>query len=265
MRRTTLLLLLALALSPVAGWGQTKLVILHTNDVHSQVEPTKDDLGGMVRMATYINHIRATEKHVLLLSAGDFFQGTPYFNLFFGRVEIELMNAMHYDAACLGNHEFDYGMDTLAQRLHEARFPILTANYDVSHTPLRNHVKPYTIIQRGDIRIGIIGIGVDLASCAFDHLWDSLAIADPIAAANTWAKQLKNEAHCHLVVCLSHIGHEGDFTLAENSSDIDIIIGGHTHCLLQETRKNRNGTNIPIVQAGKSGLLIGKIEVWIDP
>ncbi|MDR2362006.1 MAG: metallophosphatase [Prevotellaceae bacterium] len=265
MRRTTLLLLLTLALSPVGGWAQTKLVILHTNDVHSQVEPAANGLGGMVRMATYVNDIRATEDHVLLLSAGDFFQGTPYFNLFFGRVEIELMNAMRYDAACLGNHEFDYGMDTLAQRLREARFPIVTANYDVSRTPLRDHVEPYTIIDRGGIRIGVIGIGVDLSSCAFDYLWNGMTIADPIATANALAKQLKNEEHCHLVVCLSHIGHEDDFTLAENSSDIDIIIGGHTHHYLQEVRKNRNGINIPVVQAGKSGLQAGKIEVWINP
>ncbi|MDR1681349.1 MAG: metallophosphoesterase [Prevotellaceae bacterium] len=260
MKRTILLVWIALAAAP-CGWGQTKLTILHTNDVHSQVEPVPSDSGGIVRAATYINRVRATEAHVLLLSAGDFFQGTPYFNLFFGKIEIELMNAMRYDAACLGNHEFDYGLDTLAQRLREARFPVVAANYDVSRTPLRDRVEPYTIIERGGIKIGVLGIGVELSTCSFGHLWRGMTISDPVAAANTVAKYLKDKEHCRLVICLSHIGHEDDFRLAESSRDIDIIIGAHTHRRLQEWRKNQDDKEIPIVQAGKSGLFVGRIDV----
>ncbi|MDR0666994.1 MAG: metallophosphatase [Prevotellaceae bacterium] len=263
MKKNLLLLLILSAVAP-CGWGQTKLTILHTNDVHSQIEPAPSDSGGMVRAATYINEVRATEKNVLLLSAGDFFQGTPYFNLFFGKIEIELMNAMRYDAACLGNHEFDYGMDTLARRLQEAAFPIVTANYDVSQTPLRGQVKPYVIIERDGIKIGIIGIGVDLTDCSFGHLWRGMQISEPIAVANALAAQLKREEHCRLVVCLSHLGHEDDFRLAETSRDIDLIIGGHTHRRVQEVRKNRNGRDVPVVQTGKSGLFVGRIEVIVD-
>jgi 5'-nucleotidase len=217
----------------------------------------------MVRAAAYINEVRATEKNVLLLSAGDFFQGTPYFNLFFGKVEIELMNVMRYDAACLGNHEFDYGMDTLAVRLRDARFPVLAANYDVRQTPLRDIVEPYTIIEKDGVKVGVVGIGIVLDEWSFEHLWRGMLIDDPIATANRVARYLKATEHCDLVICLTHIGHEDDFKLAENSRDIDLIIGGHTHKIIQELRKNLAGKDVPIVQTGKAGFFVGRIDVTI--
>jgi 5'-nucleotidase len=262
MKKITLLLLL-ICWHAASGFAQSKhITILHTNDVHSQVEPNKDNIGGMVRIATYIQQVRATEENVLLLSAGDMFQGTPYYNLFFGAVEIELMNAMGYDFACLGNHEFDNGIDSLVKRLQEANFEIITANYDVSKTALRRLVKPYAIVEKGGFKIGIVGVGTDLAPVSFGKNWEGIVINDPVETANTIAKQLK-EQHCDLVICLSHIGYEDDIKLAENSRNIDLIIGGHSHTFLEkpDVRKNLDGKDVPITQTGGNGKYIGRIDI----
>jgi 5'-nucleotidase len=248
------------------GFAQSRhITILHTNDVHSQVEPTKNNTGGMARMAAYIRQVRAAEENVLLLSAGDMFQGTPYYNLFFGAVEIELMNAMGYDLACLGNHEFDNGIDSLVKRLREANFEIITANYDVSKTALHGMVKPYKVLERGGIKIGIVGVGTDLRPVSFDKNWAGIVISDPVETANRVAKQLK-EQHCDLIICLSHIGYEEDIKLAENSRYIDLIIGGHSHTFLEkpDVRKNLEGKDVPITQTGSNGKFVGRVEVSIQ-
>ncbi|MDR3133836.1 MAG: metallophosphatase [Prevotellaceae bacterium] len=261
MKKTFLLLLIGWY--AVSGFAQSKqITIIHTNDVHSQVEPDKNNRGGMVRMATYIQQVRAEEENVLLLSAGDIFQGTPYYNLFFGAVEIELMNAMGYDFACLGNHEFDNGIDSLVKRLQEAKFGIITANYDVSETALRPFVKPYAIVEKGGFKIGIVGVGTDLTPVSFGKNWEGIVISDPVETANAMAKQLK-EQHCDLVICLSHIGYEEDVKLAENSRNIDLIIGGHSHTFLEtpDVRKNLDGKDVPVTQTGGNGKYIGRITV----
>ena len=224
MKKYTLLFFLIFCISFCFAQGETKITILHTNDVHSQVEPTASDKGGMVRAATYIEQVRAEEKNVLLFSAGDFFQGTPYFNLFYGVVEIELMNAMRYDAVCLGNHEFDNGIDSLAKRLQAANFPVVTANYDVSQTPLRDLVKPYIIIEKYGLKIGVFGIGVLLNAFSLDKNWKGMLISEPIETANTVAKTLKENENCDLIICLSHLGYSDDIQLSEHSRNIDIII-----------------------------------------
>ncbi len=265
--KTIKLVILILLWSTNICRAQTKHVtILHTNDVHSQIEPIVNGLGGIVRAATYINEVRAVEKNVLLLSAGDFFQGTPYFNLFFGKIEIELMNAMRYDVACLGNHEFDYGLDTLAKRLREAQFTTVSANYDVSRTLLHDLVKPYTIIEKGGLKIGIVGIGLEFGYMVLPRHWSGLQIANPVETANIFAKQLKETDHCDIVVCLSHIGYEDDIKLAENSHHIDVIIGGHSHTLLEQAdiRKNLDGKDVTIVQTGSKGLYVGRVDISTD-
>ncbi|MDR3351061.1 MAG: metallophosphatase [Prevotellaceae bacterium] len=262
MKKLSLLLLLICGYAAF-GLAQGKhITILHTNDVHSQVEPDKNNMGGMVRMATYIRQVRAAEENVLLLSAGDMFQGTPYYNLFSGAVEIELMNAMGYDLACLGNHEFDNGIDSLVKRLQEAKFKIITANYDVSETALRPLVKPYAILEKGGFKIGVVGVGTDLSPVSFGKNWEGIVISDAVEAANTIAKQLK-EQHCDLVLCLSHIGYEEDIKLAENSRNIDLIIGGHSHTFLEkpDIRKNLDGKDVPITQTGGNGKYIGRIDI----
>jgi 5'-nucleotidase len=265
MKTQHLLLILLTVLAGTAFAQNKHLTILHTNDVHSNVEPNNKNLGGMVRAATYINEVRAAEKNVLLLSAGDFFQGTPYFNLFYGIVEIELMNAMRYDAACLGNHEFDNGIDSLAKYLGMARFDIVTANYDMSSTPLRHLVKPYIIIEKEGLKIGITGVGTPLDDNSRPGNWAGMRINNPVETANHMAAILKEEEHCDLVICLTHIGYDADIVLAENSRNIDVIIGGHSHTVLKEAdvRKNLDGKDVPITQTGKDGLYVGRIDISI--
>jgi 5'-nucleotidase len=250
----------------LCGFAQGKhITILYTNDVHSQVEPGKSNAGGMVRMATYVNRVRAAEKDVLLLSAGDMFQGTPYYNVFFGAVEIELMNAMGYDLSCLGNHEFDNGLDSLAKRLREAKFKIITANYDVSATVLRDMVKPYAIIEKGGFKIGIIGVGTDLAPLSFSKNWAGIIISDPLETVQAITGALK-EQHCDLIICLSHLGYEEDVKLAEHSRNIDLIIGGHSHTFLEkpDVRKNLDGKDVPVTQTGSNGKYIGRADISMN-
>lgn len=255
------------------GYSQNKhVVILHTNDVHSQMEPIKSgkekNRGGLIRLAAAINEIRSENENVLLLDAGDFWQSTSYFNLFYGKVDIELMNEMHYDAAVLGNHQFDLGIDTLVKRIKEANFPILAANYDLSNSPLKEITKPYIIIERGGLRFGIIGICVDLETLVSDASHLGLSYLDPIPIVNELAKKLKTEDKCNVIVVLSHLGYQmnnaiDDIKLAENSENVDIIIGGHSHTLPKDVSNayNKKGKEVIIRQMRKSGIYLGRIDI----
>ncbi|MDR2840150.1 MAG: metallophosphatase, partial [Paludibacter sp.] len=254
---------------------QTKhIVVLHTNDTHSQVEPTdagakEPNMGGYARRMGVIDSVRAVEPNVLLLDAGDYFQGSPYFNFFNGRVEIAAMNRMRYDAATLGNHEFDNGLDTLAAVLKLANFPVVCANYELSNTPIASEVKPYIVIERFGLRIGIFGLTVNPKGLVFDKNYEGIVYNDPIEAANKTAKILKKKKKCDLIICLSHLGSvkEGlevsDYDLANNSEYIDVILGGHTHTLLDDntTAQNKLGKAVLISQMGKSGLYLGRIDL----
>lgn len=262
-----LLALTMVACQPAAD----HLVILHTNDTHSQVMPNGKDMGGYARRMGLIAEERAKEPNLLLLDAGDFCQGTPYFNFFHGRVEIEALNRMGYDAATLGNHEFDNGLDTLAEVLKLAKFPIVCANYDVKGTPLESIVKPYTIIRRAGLKIGIFGIGVSPFSLISEKNFEPIKFLEPYAMAQKTADELRAKG-CDVVVCLSH---QGTYALSEgayNDADmcaatrgIDIIIGGHTHKILPNERvKNADGEDIPLVQMGKSGTNLGKITLSLE-
>lgn len=246
------------------------LTILHTNDTHSQVEPLEDgkrdaNCGGYARRMGLITQERTIDPNLLLFDAGDFSQGTPYFNFYHGRIEIDAMNRMGYDAITLGNHEFDYGVDTLATILKESLFPIVCANYDVTNSPLENIVKPYTIIQRKNLRIGVFGIGVNPQGLISEKNFLPLQYLDPIETAQKTANLLKEQKHCDLVICLSHQGtHYGDTELAQSTRNIDIIIGAHTHKIVENMYiKNLNGDSILLSQMGKSGARIGKILVEI--
>ena len=266
-----LLPLLCLAVSLSAQ----DLVILHTNDIHSQMEPQTAGavagLGGAERRAAYIAQVRKEHPgKVILLDAGDYNQGTPYFNLFGGVMEMKIMNALRYDVAALGNHEFDNGQKDLAKRLSKARFPTVCANYDFSRTPLKRQVKPYTIIKRNGYKIGVIGVTVYLKGVVSQEAVAGLEFENPIPLVNTWADYLKNTKCCDLVICLSHLGYgegsaerPGDVRLAEQSRNVDVIIGGHSHTFLEEPdmRKNAEGREVMIVQTGSRGVNVGKIEV----
>jgi 5'-nucleotidase len=261
-----------------AGPAMTKLTILHTNDVHSRVEPFPMDggryqgMGGAVRRAGLIQSIRKSEEHVLLFDSGDIFQGTPYFNFYGGELEFKLMSQMRYDAATIGNHDFDAGIDGLYKQLPHANFPFVCANYDFSDTIMNGNVKPYLTKQRGDIKIGILGVGIELNGLVPKALYKDTQYLDPIAKANEYATHLKYEEKCDLVICLSHLGYQynhnrvSDIVLAQSSENIDIILGGHTHTFLEEPHilANAKGDPVWINQVGWGGIMLGRIDVLFE-
>ena len=253
------------------------LTILHTNDTHSQVEELEEGkrdefCGGYTRRMGVIAQERKVDPNLLLFDAGDFCQGTPYFNFYPGRIEVDAMNRMGYDAVMLGNHEFDNGVDTLAAILQGAHFPIVCANYDVKGSALEGLVIPYTIIRRQNLRIGVFGIGVDPTGLVAERNFAPLQYFDPIATAQDVANTLKNKKKCDVVVCLSHQGThpstEGklsDVELAQATRNIDIIIGAHTHKIRTNLYiPNLVGDSVFLAQMGKSGARLGKIQVEIS-
>ena len=265
-----------LALSLCACTRQpVTLTILHTNDTHSQVEPLEagvknGDCGGYARRMGFIAQEREQDPELLLFDAGDFWQGTPYFNIYKGDVEIDAINQMGYDAVTLGNHEFDNGVSMLAEKLSELQCPVVCANYDVEDSPLEGIVKPYIILHRKGLKIGVFGLGVDPKGLITDVNFAPLKYLDPIQKGNETADFLKEKENCDVVICLSHIGtlqNDGvpcDSVLISNSRNIDLVIGGHTHQLFENHKvTNLDGDSILSVQMLKSGIYVGKIELKI--
>lgn len=256
---------------------QTKedLVLLCTNDTHSQVEvcganmKKMSGLGGYEYRASAIDSIRCANPDLLLFDAGDFSQGTPYFNLYKGRVEVLAYNKMQYDAVTLGNHEFDNGIDSLAARLREATFKVVCTNYEVSGTPLEGVVKKTVIFSRAGWKIGVIGLGVNPEGLILKSNFGDVQYLEPIAVANHYADSLKQHCGCDVVVALSHLGSAYDTEniepcdeyLAQNSSSIDIIMGGHTHKQVCKKCVNLKGDSVLLIQSGKSGAYLGKVKL----
>lgn len=256
----------------------TKLVILHTNDTHSNIDPFPKnhqkypDMGGASRRAALVKSIRNAEPNVLLLDAGDIFQGTPYFNKFKGVLEMKLMSEMNYDVATLGNHDFDIGMNGYVKAKENGTFDVVNANYDLSATCLKEIVKPYKILKRGGLKIGIFGVGVDLKGLVAVENWQGLIYRDPVPVAQQMADQLKKKG-CDYIICLSHLGYEypttdqvSDKVLAAKTSNIDLIIGGHTHTFLPKAEEiiNTSGEKTLVNQVGYGGLQLGRIDVHFD-
>jgi 5'-nucleotidase len=255
-----------------------KIIILHTNDVHSHIDPFPDNdpkypgLGGVERRAALINEIRAKEKNVLLLDAGDIFQGTPYFNMYGGEIEMKLMTEMRYDASAIGNHDFDGGLENLAKQLQHADFPLLCANYDFMGTPMEGKTLPYKIFEKEGVRVGVFGIGIELAGLVDSRLYGKTQYLDPIIKSAEMAHTLKNDEKCDIVVCLSHLGYKyenekvSDIILAKKSANIDVIIGGHTHTFLDKPviLKNRDGRDVYVAQVGWAGIRLGKITIYTN-
>ncbi len=253
----------------------SSLTILHTNDVHSRIEAFPQDgsryagLGGAAKRAALIDKLRKENEHVLLLDAGDMFQGTPYFNFFGGELEFKLMSQMKYDAATIGNHDFDAGIDSLGKQSELASFELINCNYDFSNTVMNGRVKPYKVYQKGDIKVGVLGVGIELDSLVPKSLYKETQYADPIKQANKYAKILKKELGCHYVICLSHLGYKyredkmSDHDLAAQSRDIDLILGGHTHTFLDKPTVigNQLGKQVHINQVGWAGILLGQMQV----
>ena len=250
------------------------LVILHTNDTHSHIDPIRSGaeagMGGVIERAAYVDSVRAAvgKGKVLLVDAGDFSQGSSYFTLLKGDVEVDVMNAMRYDVTCLGNHEFDNGLDELARRVKRLDCPMVCSNYDFRNPELEKLIKPYCILRRGGMKIGFIGLLTDITVVVDRYIADQIGYLDPVETVNKYASFLKNEKHCDMVVCLSHLGYEGDFftdpELVRGIADVDIVIGGHSHTFLERAvfEKDRTGKDIPIVTDGCWGLYVGKIDVY---
>jgi 5'-nucleotidase len=254
----------------------TRLTILHTNDVHSRLDPFPMDggknqgLGGVAARADLIKKIRSEEQHVLLLDAGDIFQGTPYFNLYKGEPEMKAMAAMNYDAVTMGNHDFDGGLENFATQLQFANFPVLLCNYDFSATPMESKYEPYKIFNKGKLKIGVTGLGIEMKGLVPDALYGNTKYLDPVANLNRTAEKLKKEKGCDLVICLSHLGYKygpaenkiSDVLLAKETEYVDLIIGGHTHTFLDAPvlAKNKNGADILINQVGWAGIILGRLD-----
>ena len=254
------------------------ITILHTNDVHSHIEPFEKDhaqfpgMGGAARRYTLIEEIRKENKNTLLLDAGDIFQGTPFFNFYGGELEFKLMSKMGYDAATIGNHDFDNGIDGLYAQLPHAEFQFLSANYDFSNTVLDGQVKPYQVFLRDGIKIGVFGLGIELEGLVGKDLYKETEYLDPLEIAQETVKKLKEDEKCDLVICLSHLGYNyrsekiSDMKLAQQTKDIDLIIGGHTHTFLPKPTlaQNSEGNNVIINQVGWAGVNLGRIDFYLD-
>ncbi len=277
----------ASALVAVSSYGLTAfasvphkkhITILHTNDTHSHIEPFPEsdtrnaNRGGVARRATVIEQIRKENPNTLLLDAGDMFQGTPYFNFFGGELEFRLMSMLGYDAATIGNHEFDNGIDGLHAQLPHASFDLVSSNYDFKNTLLNGKVKPYRIINKDGIKIGIFGLGVELDGLVNKNMYKETQYLDPIEITQDMVRILKEENNCSLVVCLSHLGYEykndtiSDLKVAQQTTGIDLIIGGHTHTFLPKPTlvKNKNGKEMLINQVGFGGINLGRIDFYFD-
>ena len=245
---------------------QDHLTILHTNDTHSQIEPKANGQCGYARRMGLIEKERQADANLLLVDAGDFCQGTPYFNIYHGRVEIDAMNRMGYDAVTLGNHEFDNGLDTLAVIIKGARFPFVCANYDFTGTALEGLVKPYTVLSKGGLKVGVFGLGCDPKGLIAEKNFLPAQYNDPYPVAQAVTDELRAKG-CDIVVCLSHMGTYGkapedvcDVNLAAQTRGIDVIIGGHTHKLYDHLKvANLDGDSIPVCQMSKGGAYLGKI------
>ncbi len=281
---------LAATLAPSLMFGETssfleapssrKLTILHTNDQHSRIEPfdasyTKNpNQGGFARRAALVQKIRKEEKNVLLLDSGDTFQGTPYFNFFGGELEFKLMSMMGYDASTMGNHDFDNGLEGFKKVLHNAKFPFLCANYDFKNTMLEGLTQPYKVFDKNGIRVGIFGVGIQLAGLVGKKQYGETEYLDPVEISQHYADLLREEKKCDLVICLSHLGYDydkefnkiSDKHLAAKTEGIDVILGGHTHTFLPEPQvfQNKAGKNMLVNQVGWAGLLLGKIDFYFD-
>ncbi|NBU82154.1 MAG: bifunctional metallophosphatase/5'-nucleotidase [Flavobacteriaceae bacterium] len=269
-----------MALSSFKNLDTKHLTILHTNDVHSYIDPfppthpKNPNMGGVARRAALIETIRKENPNVLLLDAGDIFQGTPYFNYYGGELEFKLMSMMKYDLATIGNHDFDNGIEGLFNQLPNASFEFINANYDFKNTIMNGHVKPYKIVHKDGIKVGVFGIGIELDSLVDKKNYKETVYHDPVTISQDMARILKQEQNCDLVICLSHIGYQyknepnkiSDVKLAALTQDIDLIIGGHTHTFLDKPTilKNAVGKDVLVNQVGCYGINLGRIDFYFD-
>lgn len=281
MKKTIIAALLCLVSTTVTLAQGKQLVILHTNDTHSTVYPLNPTLGdtlvagrgGYLRRMKMIEEERAKAPKLLLIDSGDFSQGSPYYNLYQGEVEVKLMNMMKYDAATIGNHEFDFGLENMAKLFKMAEFPILCANYDFTGTVVEGLVQPYTIIKRDGVKIGLFGICPPLKGLVFDHNCEGVKYLDPATEAQRWTDYLRNVKKCDLVICISHLGWEmgkkvddDDNRVIAKTRGIDLVLGGHSHTYFPSLKyiTDLDGKQVPVDQNGKHAVYVGKVILNLD-
>lgn len=277
--RKTVVLYMLLLFMAVGAYAQKHLEVLHTNDTHSCIMPLNPNLadtavagrGGFLRRVAMIKEERAKNPDLLLIDSGDFSQGSPFYTMFKGDVEVGLMNLMGYDAVTIGNHEFDFGLENMARIFKMAKFPVVCANYDFTGTCVDGLVKPYVIIKRNGLKIGLFGLSpqleglVDLSKCK------GVTYLDPIEVGNRVAAELKHDKKCDVVICVSHLGwlrpdEMGDQKLLACSKDIDLVLGGHSHSYFKALRyvNNADGKAVPVDQNGKNAMYVGKLMLSFD-
>lgn len=263
--------------APDSAQKTKQLVILQTSDTHSRIEPISVNaadryagMGGTVRRATFIKEARKINPNLLLFDCGDISQGTPYYNLFQGEVEVKMMNLMGYDAMTIGNHEFDFGLENMARLFRMANFPVVCSNYDVTGTVLEGLVKPYTTFYRNGLKIGVFGLAPKMEGLVQADKCEGVVYNDPIEAAQKMADLLKKEEGCDVVICLSHLGYQlknapCDEELAQKTNHIDAILGGHTHTFMKEPAVylNKDGQNVSVMHAGKNGIYVGMLKLTL--
>ena len=254
------------------------LTILYTNDIHSRIEPFPindpkfSNMGGFARRAAVIDDIKKENGNILLLDAGDIFQGTPYFNLYQGELEYKLMSLMKYDATTLGNHDFDLGIDNIEKQMPHANFSFINCNYNFSDTCLHDKISPYKIFIKNGIKIGVLGYGIELEGLVDKKMYKNTVYQNPVEIANTTAKLLKHDLGCDYIIALSHLGYKfeekkiSDTSMAPLTENIDLIIGGHTHSFLEHPVKiaNRVGKEVYVTQVGWAGIWLGKLDVYFS-
>lgn len=273
MKRIQISFLLCLALSfafSIFAQDTKELILLQTSDVHSRIEPINQkgdrnyDEGGFVRRATFLDRFRKEHKNVLLFDCGDISQGTPYYNMFQGEVEVKLMNEIGYDAMTIGNHEFDFGLDNMARLFKMANFPVVCANYNLDATPLKGIVKPYVILERYGLKIGVFGLGAKPEGLIQANKCEGVVYENPIEVSNEIAALLKKKG-CDVIVCLSHLGIQMDERLVAKTRNIDVILGGHSHTFMKgpKTYLNMDGKEVPLMHSGKSGVRVGRLNLTL--
>lgn len=276
MKRLFLILLLGASLLGFAQQSR-QLTILHTSDTHSRIDPIPNSasekkaagMGGVVRRATCLKQCRAEHPDLLLFDCGDFSQGTPYYTFFQGEVEVMMMNYMGYDAVTIGNHEYDFGLENMARIFRMAQFPVVCANCDFTGTPLEGLVKPYVVLKRQGLRIGVFGISPELAGLVPAEKFGDVIYKDPLASTREVVKQLREVEHCDVVICLSHLGINiagfSDEELVAETEGIDLLLGGHTHTLMEQpqTYLNAAGENMSVLHSGDRGTGLGEVTLTL--
>ncbi len=278
--RTRYISLLFCVLLSLVGKAQqdVKIFVVHTNDTHSCIMPitpnyadtAQADKGGFLRRVALIDSLRRAEPEMLLFDCGDFSQGSPYYNIFRGDVEVALMNRMKYDACVIGNHEFDYGLDNMVRLFRAMNFPVVCCNYDFTDTVVDGLVKPYVVFERNGVRVGVLGVSPKMEGLVAKDNFEGVAFHDPIESVNKVAEYLKLTERCDLIICLSHLGLDiegmDDRELIEETRYIDVVLGGHTHTYMKQPEQMVNADGAPVVynQMGKNARFVGTLTLTLE-